>query len=238
MSSTFDDGRANSASIAPAMAGWLRDQSAYQNAISAVKAWRHRAHSFHDVYDLDYFETLERNSSRKVQVIAQSIFEHLNPVRVVDLGCGTGNLIENLRPLGVKTVGADCSEIALAYCEKRALDVKKIDFTDPAAIRCPIGRFDLALSLDVAHQLPRKAALSHVAYLCHHADTVVFTAPQCATDKLPKCVKPAEFWTEQFERQGFALDYAMPAIFKVEWAEAGNATYRRHQPLVFQRNGW
>ena len=197
MSSTFDNGRAASSTFTPSFSDWLRENTPYSVAVSALKSWRHRSTNYHDVYGADYFQELERISWQTAPVIARSIVEHLNPVRVVDLGCGTGNLIDNLRAQGIKSVGADFSDLALAYCEKRCLDVKKIDFTDADAIRGPIGRFDLAISLDVVHQLPKRAALTHVAYLCHHADRVLFTAPQCATDLLPKCVRPAEFWIEQ-----------------------------------------
>lgn len=238
MSSTFDNSRAGTTAFAPTKADWLQDLESYQTAVSALKTWRHRSDSYHDVYDLNYFDTLERVSARNAPVVAQSVVEHLNPVRVVDLGCGTGGLLENLRSLGVKTIGADFSEIALAYCEKRGLDVRKIDFTDANAVRCAIGRFDLAISLDVAHQLPKAAAGSHVAYLCHHADTVLFSAPACATDRLPKCVRPIEFWSDHFERQGFALDYALSSILKAEWLGQKNISSRHHQPLVYQRIKW
>ncbi len=236
MSSTFDNGHAASTVFTPGFADWLQENTPYANVLSALKSWRHRAADFHDVYGADYFETLERTSWQSAPAMARSIVEHLNPVRAVDLGCGTGNLIDNLRSLGVKAVGADFSEIALTYCEKRCLDVKKIDFTDPEAIRCPIGRFDLAISLDVVHQLPKAAALSHIAYLCHHADMVLFTAPHCASDLLPKCVRPAEFWIKQFKSRGFVLDYTLSAIFKAEWPEPERAPSRKRRPLVFQRS--
>ncbi|MCP5084632.1 MAG: class I SAM-dependent methyltransferase [Alphaproteobacteria bacterium] len=236
MSSTFDNGRAATSTFPPSFADWLTENTPYSNAISALKTWRHRSTNYHDVYDPDYFETLERSSWNSAPVIARSIVDHLNPVRVVDLGCGTGNLIDNLRSLGIKSVGADFSDLALAYCEKRCLDVKKIDFTDAEAIRCPVGRFDLAISLDVAHQLPKPSAISHVAYLCHHADRVLFTAPPCASDRLPKCVRPAEFWIEQFRARGFVLDYTLSAIFKAEWPAQERAPSRKRRPLLFQRS--
>lgn len=238
MSSTFDDSRTNAAAFAPGLGEWARNLTTYQTALSLLKNWRHRSESYHDVYDLAYFDTLERFGSAHYPVMAQSIVEHLNPVRVVDLGCGTGGLLESLGALGVKTIGADFSEIALAYCAKRGLDVKKIDFTDVNAIQCTMGRFDLAVSLDVAHQLPKKMALSHVAFLCHHADTVLFSAPSCATDRLPKCVQPIEFWTGQFKEHGFSLDYALSAVFKAEWGPQKSLTSRNPHPLVYQRTQW
>ena len=238
MSNTFDNGRAASTLRTPALPHWLEESTLFPHAICALKSWRHRSETYHDVYGPDYFETLERTSWESAPAIARSIVEHLNPVRVVDLGCGTGNLIDNLRCLGVKAVGADFSDYALKYCEKRCLDVKKIDFTDAEAIRSPLGRFDLAISLDVAHQLPKNAATAHVAYLCHHADHVIFSAPSCASDLLPKCARPIEFWIEQFEARDFVLDYALSSIFKVEWPEPAAEPVRSRRPLVFQRGSW
>ena len=85
------------------------------------------------------------------------------------------------------------------------------------------------------HQLPKAAALSHIAYLSHHADTVLFTAPCCASDLLPRCVRPAEFWIEQFKSRGFGLDYTLSAIFKAEWPEQERTPSRKRRPLVFHR---
>ena len=187
---------------------------------------------------LNIFEALERTSWQAAPAMARSIVEHLNPVRVVDLGCGTGNLIDNLRALGVKAVGADFSDFALKYCEKRCLDVKKIDFTDAEALKAPLGRFDLAIGLDVAHQLPKRAATAYVSYLCHHADRVLFSASSCGSDRLPKCTRPAEFWIEQFESRGYELDYTLSSIFKVEWPDPGEEPVRSRRPLVFQRPRW
>jgi SAM-dependent methyltransferase len=214
---------------------WFTECRAAVWTRATLKGWllRNREHS--EVYGEDYFRMVDSTTGKSAQIMAESIARHLQPESVVDLGCGTGNLISELRSLGIGTLGAEFAEPALAFCRERKLDVTRLDFTDPKAIAEPLGEFDLAVSTEVAIQLPPEAAKHHIAYLCRHADTVLFSSPPCARDRLPKSPQKAEYWASQFAENGFRLDAEISRVFQTEWQKRGTASWFYREPMVFRR---
>jgi 2-polyprenyl-3-methyl-5-hydroxy-6-metoxy-1,4-benzoquinol methylase len=219
------------ASFAYRMNGWRP----YVAVRAALKRWSHRGTGHDDVYGKDYFQMVDRTTGLSANIMADSIVRHLQPASVIDFGCGTGNLLECMRARNVKVQGLEFAEAALAFCRRRKLAVKKIDFTDPDAITKPLGSFDLAVSVEVAIQLPSTAARRHIAYLCKHADTVLFSSPPCARDRLPKSARSAEYWIAQFEKQGFHYEEELSQILKKEWIEKGTAPWFHRKPMIFRR---
>jgi ubiquinone/menaquinone biosynthesis C-methylase UbiE len=69
------------------------------------------------------------------------------PLRVLDVGCGTGLMLEHLQGLGQRPVGLDKHELALSFCRKRGAksllraDVTRLPFRDDS--------FDVILALDL-----------------------------------------------------------------------------------------
>ncbi|MGB9693144.1 MAG: class I SAM-dependent methyltransferase [Candidatus Sumerlaeaceae bacterium] len=79
-------------------------------------------------------------------------------LRIVDLGCGTGLLMEDLQSLGW-VCGLDFSPVALSYCRQRGLtelvraNVEKLPLSDGCA--------DLVTALDLVEHVPDDHALVH-----------------------------------------------------------------------------
>jgi SAM-dependent methyltransferase len=69
---------------------------------------------------------------------------------MLDAGCGTGLLLQQLKPLG-KAEGVDISEEALEFCRKRGLtNVRRADVLD---LPFEAGSFDMITALDVLEHL-------------------------------------------------------------------------------------
>ncbi len=213
---------------------WLTNNRTAVRLRTMWKRWYHRRRSHAEVYGDDYYEMIDATTGRSAAVMARSIVDHLNPKTSVDLGCGTGNLLEQLGNQGVSARGADFAPQALDLCRQRGLDVSRVDFTDPQAIAKPLGQFDLAICMEVAIQLPPVAAKNLIRSLCRHADTVLFSSPPCARDRLPKSPMTASQWIAEFASQDFELDQELSKTFKNEWRERGTAPWFYRKPMVFR----
>ena len=158
----------------------------------------------HDwIYNSDYYErTVEGPAVRSAGTIANSILNDFKATCVIDVGCGTGALLEALRDTGCEVFGLEYSEAALKYCRARRLNFAKFDlerdvFNDNRTC-------DVAVSMEVAEHLPEKAADRYVDLLARLSQVIVFTAAppgQGGTDHVNE--QPPSYWITKFQQRGF-----------------------------------
>jgi SAM-dependent methyltransferase len=97
-------------------------------ASPAVQSLKTRLLGHDRVYDADYYaRTVEGPAARSAPTMAATIVEELRPASVIDVGCGTGALLSELRRRGCDVEGLEHSRAGLAYCRGRALSVRKFD---------------------------------------------------------------------------------------------------------------
>lgn len=79
---------------------------------------------------------------------------YLNPKTVLDVGCGTGELVRVLRKLGIEAYGLEISKEAISLAKE---DVKPyLKLGDIVNISYPENHFDLVISFDVLERLERE----------------------------------------------------------------------------------
>lgn len=84
------------------------------------------------------------------------------PVRVLDVGCGSGNLTRHLLALGAHVTASDLSTKLLDLTRRRFGDTGRLDTVtlNGADLRpLPDGAFDLVATYSVLHHVPDYAAL-------------------------------------------------------------------------------
>ena len=90
------------------------------------------------------------------QAIAHDMIAHwgLKPdARVLDIGCGKGFLVKDLRALWVDAYGLDISEYALMNCEPEV--VGRLHLGNCTALPFPDRSFDAVIAINVIHNLER-----------------------------------------------------------------------------------
>lgn len=187
----------------------------------------------HDlIYNAEYYaKTVEGPAVESAGEIAASIVADLRPASVIDVGCGTGALLEVLRSRGCSVFGLEYSTKALEYCRARNLDVERFDLEgDTLNLE---RTFDVAVSMEVAEHLPAAVADRYVDLLCSVARAVVFTAAppgQGGNDHVNE--QPPAYWIERFAARGFRLDRAASDAWRGRWEQSGTVRSWYYQNLM------
>lgn len=158
------------------------------------------------VYDQGFYDTIREGTQNSAQVVVPLICDAIGgvPKSMVDVGCGEGWWALEFAKLGSRVVGLDGAYVAGSPLVERFV-AADLDRTLPL-----IGRFDLALSLEVAEHLSPMRSDSFVGDLCSLAPIVVFSAalPGQGGHGHVNERYMAE-WAEMFDARGFAVSGAL-----------------------------
>jgi cyclopropane fatty-acyl-phospholipid synthase-like methyltransferase len=191
----------------------------------------------HDwVYSADFFEKdVEGPAVRSAGTIAQSIVDEFAGRRIVDVGCGTGALLEALRARGCAVFGLEYAEAALEFCRHRQLDVAKFDLEHN--VYQDSRTFDVTVSMEVAEHLPERVADRYVDLLTRLSPVVVFTAAipgQGGTDHINE--QPHSYWIEKYRQRGFEYLPEMSLRWRDTWKASGEVeSWYYRNLMIFRR---
>lgn len=207
-----------------------------RQAIRDSRVFQLGAHLFADrnhLYDSAYYDFVEGLAIDSAPAMAASMREEFNAGSVVDVGCGTGALLEAFGAQGCQIGGLEYSEAGLAHCARRKLPVQKFDIeNDPP----PSKRYDLAVSFEVAEHLAPWKANRFVALLTSLAPTVVISAAipgQAGLDHV-NC-QPRSYWIKKFSDRGFSYDEKAAAKLGRLWQEKRVTEFYSDNVMVFRR---
>ena len=101
-------------------------------------------------YERHYYGRHGRRQYERVTAVARA----WKPASVLDVGCGTGGLLESLRRPKVKIAGADLSPVMIAEAKKRLGKIADLKVADSAKLPWKAGNFDLVVTTDSFHHWP------------------------------------------------------------------------------------
>lgn len=154
------------------------------------------------IYSEVFFESLLARSWR-APFLCTAIVKVLSPKRVMDVGCGTGDLVQYFKKLGVSAYGIECSRNAYAH----ALAPEKLWIVD---LRNPLvneAGFDLVTCFNVAEHIDVESTEIFIENLTMLGRSVLFAATSNDAFKHRLVnIRPIDEWKEMFEVLGFEED--------------------------------
>jgi Methyltransferase domain len=153
---------------------------------------------------------------------------------VVDVGCGGGSWLRAALDLGAaRAAGYDLVPVP---DEALAVDRGLITITDLSRPIEGAGRYDLAVSTEVAEHIPEACADVFVDNLCRFSDIVLFSA---ALPYQGGIHHKNENWVEYWNRKFRHRDYVCFDIFReVFWNDTRIPYFYRQNCLLFVRTKW
>ncbi|HEX8523713.1 MAG TPA: class I SAM-dependent methyltransferase [Tepidisphaeraceae bacterium] len=187
-----------------------------------------------DIYTPAYYMERRQGARQSARIIAQSLVETFHPRDVLDVGSGTGDLVQALLALGVNASGLEYSDAALAICRRENIPVQKFDLEKdqlPSDVRA-----EIITSAEVAEHLPASCADRYVDLLARATRGVVFTAAipgQGGTDHVNE--QPHAYWIEKFNARGFELDLVTTTHWRDDWQRQGILDHYHKNLMIFRR---
>lgn len=160
------------------------------------------------MYDSTFYDTIRdgcRSSAAVVAPIVKGLLSLPAP-RVIDVGCGEGWWAQAFADLGAEVIGIDGAHVNDSPLGDRFI---RHDLLEPLPSHLA-GRFDLAVSLEVAEHLPPERAASFVRDLCSLAPVVLFSAAipgQGGTGHVNE--QWPGYWVDHFLEAGFTVSGAL-----------------------------
>jgi SAM-dependent methyltransferase len=166
------------------------------------------------VYSQSFFVNRQEASRISAGLVLPAVFEIVRPASVVDFGCGTGTWLEAAKRLGVERVlGIEGPWIRKAKPLISPDELTVADLAQPIEVS---GRFDLAISLEVAEHLPPARARGFVEDVTRASDVVLFGAAipeQGGTGHVNE--QWQSYWAELFASRGYGcFDIVRPRFWQ------------------------
>ncbi len=165
------------------------------------------------------------------QVVLPQVLSLIQARTVVDVGCGIGTWASVARSLGCTVTGLDGAHVPV---DQRLIGAAEFIETDLLSFR-GIGRFDLAICLEVVEHLPESHADQIVAGLCDSADVILFSAAiplQGGENHIN------EQWPTYWQGKFAARSFVMLDVFRERfWNEPKVDWWYRQNLFLVCRNG-
>jgi SAM-dependent methyltransferase len=171
------------------------------------------------IYDRSYYEMKQDGWWASAEAIVAALLRWFPARSVLDVGCGTGNLLATFGRHGAtELLGIDGDHVP-----RDLMHIDRDQFlpAEEARVAALGRRFDVACSLEYAEHLPEARAREFVGLLCDAAPVVLFSAAVPGQGGLGHVNEQRQsWWAALFAEHGrVAVDCIRPAIQGAPGAE-------------------
>ena len=186
-----------------------------------------------NIYDSDFYATLNQSSEIASQVYIEYLYQFIKPQSVVDVGCGYASWLKACKKFGsIKLTGVDGKWNNGELVQSLGFSFISMDLD---LIDNPIPVHDLAISLEVAEHLKPSSSKTFIENLTKISNVVLFSAAftnQGGTNHINE--RNPSFWGRIFND----LDYVAFDLFRENfWGDDRvGFWYRQNCFLYCKRN--
>ena len=182
-----------------------------------------------------YLRDVEDEAKSSSTHIVESICAKWNPKRVVDVGCGSGALLQCFAGRDIVVQGLEYSDAGCQMTRERGVSVEpfdvRFDDANPAW-----AAFDVVCCTEVAEHIPEQFAGKLVDTLTRLGRNIVFTAAtpgQGGTDHVNE--QPHSYWIEKFADHQYEFCEELTKRWAADWRKNNVAQWYWTNLLVFRR---
>jgi SAM-dependent methyltransferase len=144
------------------------------------------------------FDTIAVEELPQARRIARWMKAHHPTSSILDIGCGPGLYVEEMRKLGLCAFGVDSDERLV-----ESIYLWRVDITKE-----PTATFDVALSLEVGEHIPEDQATHYIGFIAATGAHALYFSAAAEWQTGPGHInlKPKSYWSGLLNRVGFILD--------------------------------
>lgn len=190
-------------------------------------------------YSAEFFQFISSDNDAYRDLLLP-VVNAVRPISVIDLGTGSGAWLAAAKEMGASRVlGLDGHWAATEHQLISSAEFLAVDFE---AGFPDLGRFDLAICLEVLEHITPEAGEAAVQWLCERSDVVLFSAAipgQGGTHHINEVWQ--HHWADKFRSHNFhAYDIIRPTIWRNSdipwWYRQNTVVYAR--PEAAKSYGW
>jgi SAM-dependent methyltransferase len=183
------------------------------------------------VYDERFYAKGDPMKLDSYPRFADALIALRHPRTVVDVGSGSGLMLAEFAERGVAVRGIEGSRAAI---ERSGLGDRVVRANLERGVP-ELGRFDLALCIEVAEHLSPRSGARLVEGLTRLSDVVVFTAARPGEGGLLHVnAQPESYWRDLFRRNGY-VESPLRGELLAAIADVPEPRYLHENLMVFER---
>lgn len=189
-----------------------------------------------ELYDYSYM-TSRQSWYEAYVALAKTILQVFGKTSIVDVGCATGYLVEELRKFGFEAFGVDGARAATQFWpQNHRTYYLHMDVTDTSS-QLPVT--EIVCSFELAEHIKGKDALGLITLLTSSSPKwVILTAtpPGTALDKSHVNEQPYQYWLSLFETKSYSFDPLATGAFRSALRKFGAVPFWYIQNLMVFRS--